>query len=167
MNPLRIERVSGDNAESIETIADLARRIWTEHYTPIIGEGQVEYMLDHFQDIEAITRQIDSDGYAYYIAYWDGLPAGYCSVLTDDDENSVFLSKIYVDADFRRKGVAREFIRRVLADTGYTRVWLTVNRNNIGSIEAYKKMGFEIAESLVTDIGGGYVMDDYKMVWRA
>ena len=33
--------------QAIDTLVQLAREIWTEHYTPIIGAEQVEYMLRH------------------------------------------------------------------------------------------------------------------------
>ena len=46
---------------------------------------------------------------------------------------------------------------------GYDYIWLTVNKNNSGSIEAYKRMGFNIIDKIITDIGAGFVMDDYKM----
>ena len=41
---------------------------------------------------------------------------------------------------------------------------LHVNKYNTNSILAYKKMGFENTESSITDIGKGFVMDDYLMV---
>ena len=40
---------------------------------------------------------------------------------------------------------------------------LTVNKYNTDSIKAYEKMGFEKIDSVVMDIGNGYVMDDYVM----
>ena len=40
-------------------------------------------------------------------------------------------------------------------------IWLTVNKRNDDSIAIYKKFGMEIIRSEVTDIGSGYVMDDY------
>ena len=43
------------------TIADLADIIWKEHYIPIIGIPQVDYMLKKFQSAKAIKEQI-SDG---------------------------------------------------------------------------------------------------------
>ena len=46
---------------------------------------------------------------------------------------------------------------------GLHSVYLTVNKYNTGSIEVYRHLGFEIADSAVTDIGNGYVMDDYIM----
>ena len=42
-------------------------------------------------------------------------------------------------------------------------LWLTVNINNRSAIESYKKMGFEIAGSVSKKIGGGFVMDGFKM----
>jgi hypothetical protein len=33
-------------------------------------------------------------------------------------------------------------------------------------VQAYQRMGFEIAEAIVIDIGGGFVMDDFRMEKR-
>jgi len=43
-------------------------------------------------------------------------------------------------------------------------LWLTVNKDNADSIAFYRRVGFRIAGSSVMDIGGGFVMDDYRMV---
>jgi len=40
-------------------------------------------------------------------------------------------------------------------------ITLTVNKHNAGSLEAYRKLGFEKIGPIVQDIGGGFVMDDY------
>jgi len=42
-------------------------------------------------------------------------------------------------------------------------VVLAVNKKNAKAIAAYRKHGFAIRESAVTDIGSGFVMDDYVM----
>ena len=42
-------------------------------------------------------------------------------------------------------------------------IWLTVNRRNERAIGAYRRTGFREVRAQVTDIGGGYVMDDYVM----
>ena len=43
------------------------------------------------------------------------------------------------------------------------RLILSVNKRNARAIAAYKRNDFAVAESVVTDIGGGFVMDDYIM----
>ena len=47
----------------IQRTAETAREIWTQHFTPIIGAEQVEYMLEKFQSDRAIRNQIEREGY--------------------------------------------------------------------------------------------------------
>jgi len=47
---------------------------------------------------------------------------------------------------------------------GVRELWLTVNKDNAGPIAFYQRVGFAIAGPVVTDIGGGFAMDDYQMV---
>ena len=44
------------------------------------------------------------------------------------------------------------------------RLILAVNKHNANAIAAYRRWGFEVERALVTDIGAGFVMDDYLMV---
>jgi len=160
---LKITESDGPGDESL--IAGLAEEIWTEHYTPLIGAEQVKYMIDRFQSAEAIATQIRENGYHYFYTLLDGIPAGYCAVVPKPEEWSVFLSKLYVAAPYRKMGIARAMLEAALKAScaGCGLAWLTVNKHNAGSIEAYKKLGFRITDEMVTDIGGGFVMDDYKM----
>lgn len=47
--------------EQIKDIADLAEIIWSQHFTPIIGKEQVDYMVEKFQSFPAIKDQITKD----------------------------------------------------------------------------------------------------------
>ncbi|MBS1128301.1 MAG: hypothetical protein H6Q96_681, partial [Nitrospirae bacterium] len=42
-------------------------------------------------------------------------------------------------------------------------LYLFVNKNNTKAIRAYERFGFVKARAVVTDIGSGFVMDDYRM----
>ncbi|OUS31821.1 hypothetical protein A9Q98_02535 [Thalassotalea sp. 42_200_T64] len=53
--------------QDIDQVIDIARIIWTEHYTPIIGIEQVEYMLSNFQSAQTITEQISTGNHQYYL----------------------------------------------------------------------------------------------------
>ena len=157
---MKLERV--ESREQIAAVAALAREIWTQHYVPIIGAAQVEYMLAKFQSAEAIARQIAAEGYEYYLAPG----AGYLALVPDPARNSVMLSKLYVREKRRGTGMGRamvEFAAKRAAELGGTELWLTVNKRNAGSIAFYGKMGFRKMDALVTDIGGGFVMDDWRM----
>ena len=155
-----LERV--ESLEQIAAVAALARETWTQHYVPLIGAAQVDYMLEKFQSAEAIARQIAAEGYEYYLAPG----AGYLALVPDPATKRVLLSKIYVRAERRGTGLGRalvEFAETRAAELGAAELWLTVNKRNAGSIAFYEKRGFRKTEALVTDIGGGFVMDDWRM----
>jgi ribosomal protein S18 acetylase RimI-like enzyme len=150
--------------EQIVAVEALAREIWTEHFTPIIGAAQVEYMLEKFQSKTAIAGQI-REGYSYFLLEERRGRIGYLAVQPRGRE--LFLSKIYVKASERGRGYGRAAVRfaeRLAGERKLTRITLTVNKDNTGSIKAYEKLGFEKIAAAVQDIGGGFVMDDYQMV---
>jgi ribosomal protein S18 acetylase RimI-like enzyme len=162
MKPLSITQATRRDGPAISS---MAREIWSEHYTPVIGKEQVDYMLEKFQSPEAISEQIDS-GYEYYLVRKDGQNVGYFALLPAKAEKKAQLSKIYVHANARRTGVGQRiiaFCERRCAELGLNELWLTVNRHNTGSIAFYKKNGFSRTRKLVQDIGNGFVMDDYVM----
>ena len=149
----------------IADVARLAREIWCEHYVPLIGQEQVDYMLGKFQSERAITDQI-ADAHEYYIAVQDDKSAGYMAVVPKISEASLMLSKIYVKKSARGRGLGwkmLEFMETLCRHRHIKKIWLTVNKNNSPSIAWYSRMGFVNTGSLIQDIGEGYVMDDYRM----
>jgi ribosomal protein S18 acetylase RimI-like enzyme len=76
------------------------------------------------------------------------------------------LDKLYVHPAWQRRGYGRMLIDRAVTVArayGCDALMLAVNKRNDPAITAYRKHGFTIAESVVKDIGGGFVMDDYVM----
>ena len=157
---MKLERV--ERPEQIAAVAELAEAIWTPHYTPIIGPAQVRYMLAKFQSPEAIARQLAAEGYEYYLAPG----AGYLALVPDSARKSMLLSKIYVRAKQRGTGLGRAlvaFAEERSRELGCTELWLMVNRHNRGSIAFYERMGFRKTGEMRTDIGDGFVLDDWRM----
>lgn len=148
---------------NFESIATLANVIWTEHYTPIIGEQQVAYMLDKFQSAIAIRDQVEK-GVMYYLILHQDIYVGYFSF--NKNVNFLFLSKLYVLKSARGNGLGKaalSFIEAKARELESKRIRLTVNKFNTNAIKAYEKMGFINVEAIVQDIGNGYVMDDYVL----
>jgi diamine N-acetyltransferase len=148
----------------VANVARMAREVWNEHYVPLIGQAQVDYMLAKFQSVDAIQSQIDA-GYEYFEIHRGAGCVGYAAIRHDAAAARLFVSKLYVLAAYRKSGAGRlalELVERLGRDRGVTLLWLTVNKAN-PSVRAYERLGFAIVEALVVDIGGGFVMDDYKM----
>ena len=149
----------------IDLTAQLAKAIWGEHYLPIIGQEQVDYMIANFQSPAAIGQQI-KEGYEYYLIKYQGLEAGYFAIQPRAQQGHLFLSKLYVYKDYRGLGLAKaslKFIENRARALAYERIYLTVNKNNQLAISSYLKMGFAKIKAFQQDIGNGFVMDDYGM----
>lgn len=166
LDPIALDFQPVLSRENIAHVAAMARCIWVEHFTPIIGASQVAYMLERFQSEQAVSTQISEDGYRYFLITDRTRNLGYTAVVPLPEKSTLLLSKLYIDRRFRNKGLGRAAVKHIVdiakAD-GYTAIRLTVNRNNLSSIEAYRKFGFQIAAEAVQDIGAGFVMDDYIM----
>lgn len=158
----RIKLVEVRTEQQIEAAAALADEIWHEWFPSILSNEQIDYMVDKFQSVRAMTEQI-ANGYTYYILRKGDARIGYTAIRTDAD-GRLFLSKIYIKKEYRGNGYASEvfaFLKDYCREHNLHAIWLTVNKHNDNSIAVYKKSGFRIVGEDVTDIGNGYVMDDY------
>jgi len=148
-------------------ISALAREIWHPHYAAIISKAQIEYMLAQRYEPEVIRAEL-----ACGDAWWDkllvnGRMIGFASYFLTDTPGEMKLDKLYVHHDHQRQGYGGMLLDRVMGIArahGCATLMLAVNKHNQTAIAAYLKYGFRIAESVVKDIGGGFVMDDYIMV---
>jgi diamine N-acetyltransferase len=150
--------------DDIKTIQTLARRIWEEAYNQLLSKAQIEYMLEMMYSNKVIESEI-AHGTIWDLIYFNGEEVGYISYVFEKG-NSVKLSKIYISEKSRGRGIADNALERVIRyaiENDKSFIYLTVNKGNKRAIRAYEKIGFSIVESVITDIGNGFVMDDHIM----
>jgi len=160
------ELISIANDEQLRQLAVLSSEIWHECFPGIISEGQIDYMVKRFQSYDAMKRQLADEGYRYYYISDDNGIAGYTGFVLHPEEDYMFLSKLYLRADRRGRGLASKTIdqlRDICRENALHRIRLTVNINNRQAINVYKHKGFIVAYDQKADIGNGYYMDDHVM----
>lgn len=146
----------------IQELAQLAEVIWHEYFTSLIGEEQVLYMVNKFQSLPALRKAIREDGYVYFLGYEGTRLIGYCGVKPEADR--LFLSKLYLHKDARGKHLSSQLLEEALKFAralGKSAVYLTCNKYNKHSLQVYQAKGFYEIDAVQTDIGGGFIMDDY------
>ncbi len=157
-----------ETEEEIEALCKIAQRVWHLTYDPLLPQGQVEYMLDKFQSPHAVKDQTARLNYRYYMIVCDGQNAGFVGFSPRyEGREELFLSKVYLLPEFRGHGAVKAAFALVEAEAekeGLDTVRLTVNKGNAHAVEVYRHYGFETVEKVKTDIGSGYVMDDFIMV---
>lgn len=165
----RLQPVETD--ADIERLAKLAHEIWFEYWPAHIGEAQTRYMVERFQTAEAIHRDMASSAYEYWFALApdDGRVVGYTGGHAEPKTGRFFISKIYLRACERGRHFASgviAFYEDLCRERGLRAMYLTVNKGNVLGIRAYKGNGFKVIDAVETDIGQGFVMDDYIMEKR-
>jgi len=154
------EKLSLSDEGAVEEMSAIATAIVREHYDPILGKEQNDYMLKKFQSAQAIRGQLEQ-GYRYYFVGDKAHRLGFMAFYPRGE--AMYLSKLYLYKDERGKGYSRrmiDFVADQARAEGLSAIELNVNRFN-GSVDIYEKLGFTRIRSEKIDIGSGYFMDDY------
>jgi RimJ/RimL family protein N-acetyltransferase len=150
--------------QDIGTISGLADIIWHQHYPAIISMQQIRYMLDLIYSVSALREQMEIKGHLFFIVETAGTPVGFISV-SKENGNDWFLHKFYINQEKAGKGIGAKAFELLKKTINPSKITLTVNRQNFKSINFYFKNGFKIERVADFDIGSGYIMDDFVMVW--
>lgn len=169
-----IEVVKTDEP-AIREMSNLASKIVKDHYDPILGSEQNNYMIDKFQSVNSIAKQLE-EGYEYYFINLVVKSKNSGEIVHIEKSNKIgffafyprekdmYLSKLYIEKEQRGKGFSKDVLKFIIAktkDEGLNSIVLNVNKDNNISIFAYERLGFSRIGEEKNDIGQGYYMDDY------
>lgn len=165
---MTVEFVPVTTDGELKNLASLADEIWHEYWPSLIGRDQTDYMVEKFQSFPRIAEDVRSGSYEYWLirATADNRVVGYTGGREEQEEKRYFISKIYLLKAERGQGFASETLRfyeNLCRMRGLQSLYLTVNKHNDLGVRTYRAKGFETIDSVETDIGEGYVMDDFIM----
>ena len=151
------------NEDKFEELAETADVIWHQCYSELLSGEQIDYMLGKYLSVEAFKEQAE-EGYIYRGLFIDGELVGFTGSQKQGDR--IFLSKLYLQERYHGLGLGKALMDDCIGlYPECISVYLTVNKHN-SSYNMYRHLGFEVIDSVVTDIGEGFVMDDYIMQRR-
>lgn len=151
--------------EDIPVLREVAFQIWREYYPALLSREQIEYMLEWMYSPEVIRKELAA-GVVWDLAFLDAQTTGFLSYAHQKDQAEVKLNKLYLLPSMHGRGFGRQLLEHVKGRAealGARWIRLQVNKRNERAIHAYERAGFRVTESIVSDIGGGFVMDDYVM----
>jgi ribosomal protein S18 acetylase RimI-like enzyme len=152
--------------QELPILERLARQIWPSTYAHIISQAQIDFMLDWMYSTKTLQEQAEA-GHEFYILNTDGLDIGFMALEWKGQEgvSELKINKLYVLPSLQRNGAGRALVNKAIeraqAITASS-IFLQVNKANVAK-NFYLKLGFEIREEAVFDIGNGFIMDDYIM----
>ncbi len=149
----------------IPMLRSLADTIWHACYPSIITHAQIDYMLGRMFSAEVIRREL-AVGVRWELTHLDGEPIGFLSCTHDATQHLLKLNKLYLLPAHHGRGYGRamlDHVKTLAAELHAKCIRLTVNKANARALRAYERAGFRTLDAIVTDIGGGFVMDDFVM----
>jgi diamine N-acetyltransferase len=152
--------------EHLPALTELAGVIWRQHYPGIISHAQIDYMLGKMYSLDVLREDLCSRGICFYRLVLDGQMTGFASIGPLDAPGVWKLHKIYLLPELHGCGLGSRLLQHCEAEVrrlGARRLQLAVNKRNLRPIAAYKRNGFIVVKSVVTDFGDGFVMDDFIM----
>lgn len=152
--------------DDLPALAELAGTIWRACYPGIISHAQIEYMLGKMYSLDVLRDEIRGRAIQFYGLRTDGRLAGFASIGPANVAGRMKLHKLYLLPNLHGHGLGTRLLNHCENEArrqGARRLILAVNKGNSKAISAYQRNGFTVTESVVTDIGGGYVMDDFIM----
>lgn len=157
--------LAATTAEQLAAIGKLAGIIWREYYPGIISNEQIDYMLDKMYSLETLQRE-RRGGICFERLLVGGQLVGYASYGPVERAATFKLHKLYLLPALHGRGLGSLLLKhceRTVVEAGGRRLLVAVNQRNFKAIATYQRNGFQIADSIVTEIGGGFVMDDLIM----
>jgi ribosomal protein S18 acetylase RimI-like enzyme len=167
-----------------ETIRQIAHATWPDTFSGILMGAQIDYMLRLMYSRAAVEEQV-AKGHVFYLlvagqrgnqntnpspqylkAQTTRFKAvGYVSYQLDYLPGTTKIHKIYMLPSTQGKGYGKALIRKVetiARNAGQEKLRLDVNYQN-KAIGFYEHLGFVKQKRFNTDIGNGYLMEDWQM----
>lgn len=112
--------------------------------------------------LSGIKKAIEEEQYTYFLAFEETELIGYCGVKPEKER--LFLSKLYLRKEKRGQGLASYLLEEAIKfakEQNKQAIYLTCNKYNQHSLDVYHGKGFQDIDAVQTDIGRGFIMDDY------
>lgn len=150
----------------ISTIQKITNITWPITYGEILSKEQLDYMLGLFYSDEALAKQIEGKEQLFYLVLDSESTIGFIGIEHNYKNEAITkIHKIYLLPETQGKGFGKivfEEIGKMALENNSNELLLNVNRFNT-ALNFYKKIGFEIKETVDIEIGNGYLMEDYVM----
>jgi ribosomal protein S18 acetylase RimI-like enzyme len=113
-----------------------------------------------------LQAEITLQGIRFIRLLVSGTLSGFAAYGPAAEPGVMKLHKLYLHPDLQGRGLGSRLLQhceREASGQGARKLILAVNKHNTKAIAAYERNGFVVVKSVVKDIGGGFVMDDFIM----
>ena len=152
------------NKHDLDKVVQITDSIWNEYYIPIFGKDQVDYMLHNVFTRKALLAKIKHEGLQYFLIEYASKDIGYLGLKIREED--VLITNLYLSPKHRGLSIGRKAVtmaQAIAKKKGKKVITARVHKENLESIIACYRLGFEKTGEVCRSVGGAYVMDDLVM----
>lgn len=136
----------------LKKLQEISIKTFTDTFSKDNEEENLNNYLKTSYADQVLKDEINNKESEFYFIYLDNSIAGYLKLNVGSaqteaiSENGLEIERIYIDSDFKRKGLGKELYELAIkraSEQSKDSIWLGVWERNLAAIEFYKKMGFE------------------------
>lgn len=154
-----------ETENQVNNLVEMANDIWGGYFKAFFDNATLTKLIEAAQSKNVILDQIEN-GFEYYFIKESNETVGYFAYEIDAASRLLFLQKLYLYREHRRKGIGKsvlEHLESLCARMHLNKLTLTVYHGNENAIKAYEKWGFENLGLIKRNFGNGLVFKDCKM----
>ncbi len=166
MEPAAVSIQAVNTEPQLSDLAALAGQIWRAYYPGIISREQIEYMLARMYAPATLHAEVHQENIRFYQLLLRGHLTGFAAIGPTTHAGIFKLHKLYLRPEMHGFGLGKQLLHHCETEVvrlGAHSLRLGVNKRNLRALAFYQRQGYGVIESVVNDIGGGFVMDDYLM----
>jgi GNAT superfamily N-acetyltransferase len=154
--------------DEMQYVRHIAYQTWPSTFKEILTPEQIQYMLEWMYNLDTLKQQYYR-GQHFYAVKENDTYIGFTAIeLNYPEKETVKVHKLYVLPEYQGKGIGRALVNHaheLALGAKMKTILLNVNRFN-PAVAFYQKYGFRTLKEEVIDIGNGFIMDDFVMVFE-
>ncbi len=137
--------------DDLPLLVSMARETFTDSYEHLNDPIHFWDYVDGALTEDAFQEEMQTAGSIFYLAFYDGFPAGFCKVnlnrtnpLLPQDGPHIELERIYVQRLYKGMRVGHQLLARAIRtglEAGCRYLWLGVWQKNLQAIAWYERQG--------------------------
>lgn len=154
-----------DTENQINSLVEMANDIWSGYFRLFFDNDTLSKLIEAAQSKRVILGHIEK-GYQYYFINEPKDAIGYFAYELDSVNRVLFLQKLYIYPDYRKKGFGKSvlhYLENICEQEHLNKICLTVYYKNNDAINAYQKWGFKNLGLIKRNFGNGLIFKDCKM----
>jgi ribosomal protein S18 acetylase RimI-like enzyme len=129
----------------IRSIREITWQSWISTYSSFIPESDLRSYFDIHYTEASLLSMLDDPFTQGFVAKADDQVAGYARLYFNRDENHLYVSSLYLLAEFQGQEIGRQLLEAAegyAAEKGFDELWIGVMVKNTQALLFYRKVGF-------------------------